>query len=751
MTFSYSASSAAPAEVPAPSAATRWWRGRAADPAWARAALVVLLLGTAVLYLWDLSESGWANAFYSAAAQAGSRSWEAFFYGSSDAGNSITVDKPPASLWVMALSVRLFGLSSWSLLVPEALMGVGAVWLLHGSVRRVAGAPAGLLAGLALAVTPVAALMFRFDNPDALLVLLMTGAAVAVLRAVEAAATSAQTRWLLLAGVLVGLGFLTKQLQVFLVLPAFGLTYLLLGRPDLGRRVVQLLAAGAALVVSAGWWVAVVELVPAGSRPYIGGSQDDSFLGLTFGYNGVGRLTGQETGSVGTTVGPGGAGHWGDTGLLRLLGTTFGGQVTWLVPAALVLGAVALWLLRRSARTSPLRAALVLWGTWLLTTWLVFSYMSGIFHPYYTVALAPAIAALVGLGAAVVWRARASWLGTAALAAATGLTAAWAFVLLTRSSDYYPLLKWLVLAVGLLAALGFVLLRAVPVLPRLARTAGLSVVGAAVVASLAAPTAYAVDTAGNPHTGSLPSAGPAVSGGLGAGMAGPGGFGRTGHGGWSGSSHGGQHGGQMGGQPGQLGGQLGGQGQQWQAVPPVQGRQWQAGPRGGGSGAGAGAGPQQFPGTAGGFGGLGAAGGTGGFGGAAGGGGLLSASRPSAALVQLLEQDAGRYRWVAAAIGSQNAAGYQLATQDPVMPVGGFNGTDPSPTLAQFQRYVADGDIHYFIASATVGGFQGGSGTAERDSAQVRDWVESHFTSQDVDGTTVYDLTAPSATGAASA
>ncbi|TXR57964.1 glycosyltransferase family 39 protein [Quadrisphaera setariae] len=719
MTFSYSAASAARADVPAPPAAgtpaARWWRGREQDPAWARPALLVLLAGTALLYLWDLSESGWANAFYSAAALAGSRSWEAFFFGSSDAGNSITVDKPPASLWVVALSVRLFGLSSWSLLVPQALMGVAAVWLLHGSVRRVAGAPAGLLAGAALAVTPVAALMFRFNNPDALLVLLMTGAAVAVLRAVESARTSAQTRWLVLAGALVGLGFLTKQLQVLLVVPAFGVAHLLAGRARLARRVVQLLVAGLALLVAGGWWVAVVELWPAGSRPYIGGSQDDSFLGLTFGYNGFGRLTGHESGSVGTTVGPTGTGHWGDTGFLRLLGTTFAGQVTWLVPAAVVLGVVALWLLRSAARTSPLRAALVLWGTWLGTTWLVFSYMSGIFHPYYTVALAPAIAAVVGLGAAAVWRVRATWLGAVALALATALTAGWAFVLLTRSPEYYPALKWLVLVVGLAAAGGFVALRALPELPRLARTAALSAVGAAVVASLAAPTAYAVDTAGYGHTGSLPSAGPAVTGGLGAGLAGPGGFGRPGHGSWGTGGHTG------GGWSGRAGGHGGAQ--PGQAAPFGQAPPWaQALPQ------------------------LGGAGGSGGHGGTGGGpaGGLLSAARPGPSLVRLLEQDAGRYRWVAAAIGSQNAAGYQLATQDPVMPVGGFNGTDPSPTLAQFQRYVADGDIHYFIASATEGGSLGAGGT-ERDSTQVRTWVEAHFTSRVVDGVTVYDLTSPAA------
>ena len=124
-----------------------------------------------MLYLWGLS--GWANSFYSAAAQAGAQNWEAFFYGSSDAANSITVDKPPAAIWVMALSVKAFGLSSWSLLVPQALMGVASVFILYLFVSRYFGKPAGLLAGAILATTPVATLMFRFNNPDALLVLLL--------------------------------------------------------------------------------------------------------------------------------------------------------------------------------------------------------------------------------------------------------------------------------------------------------------------------------------------------------------------------------------------------------------------------------------------------------------------------------------------------------------------------------------------------------------------------------------------------
>ncbi|WP_157876074.1 ArnT family glycosyltransferase, partial [Streptacidiphilus griseoplanus] len=283
----------------------RLWRGRPEDPRWARPALLGLLAATAVLYLGNLSVSGWANSFYSAAVQAGTVSWKAFFFGSSDAGNFITVDKPPMSLWPMELSARVLGLSSFSVLLPQALMGVATVGTVHAAVRRRHSPRAALLAGAVLALTPVAALMFRFNNPDALLVLLLALAAYAVQRAQEAAGT----RWLVLAGVLLGFAFLTKTLQAFLVLPAFALAHLVTAPTGLWRRVRQLLLAGAAMVVAGGWWVAVVELMPASSRPYVGGSQDNSFLSLTFGYNGFGRLTGDETGSVGGGgAGPGGGG-----------------------------------------------------------------------------------------------------------------------------------------------------------------------------------------------------------------------------------------------------------------------------------------------------------------------------------------------------------------------------------------------------------------------------------------------------------
>ena len=219
-------------------------------------ALGALLGATALLYLWGLSNSGWANQYYAAAAQSGSKSWKAFLFGSLDQSNFITVDKPPASLWVMDLSVKLFGANSWSILVPQALEGVAAVAILYAAVRRVSTPTAGLLAGAILATTPVATLMFRYDNPDALLVLLMTAAAYATVRATE----RANVRWLMAAGALIGFAFLTKMLQGLLIVPGLAAAYLVAAPTTPWRRIRHLLAGLGAMVVAAGWWVALVEL-----------------------------------------------------------------------------------------------------------------------------------------------------------------------------------------------------------------------------------------------------------------------------------------------------------------------------------------------------------------------------------------------------------------------------------------------------------------------------------------------------------
>jgi 4-amino-4-deoxy-L-arabinose transferase-like glycosyltransferase len=744
-------------------------RGRPGEPRWARPALLALLAVTAALYTIGLSRNGWANDFYAAAVQAGTKSWKAFFFGSLDAGNFITVDKTPASLWVMELSARAFGLNSWSLLLPQAAEGVATVALLYATVRRWHGPAAGLIAGAVAALTPVAALMFRFNNPDALLVLLMTAAAYATARAIE----SGRTRWLVLAGSLLGFAFLTKMLQGFLVVPAFALAYLVAGPHRPGRRLWQLLAGGAALVLAAGWWVAIVQLTPAAGRPYIGGSTSNSVLQLALGYNGLGRLDGNETGSVGFG---GGAGprFSGSAGLTRLFAADMGGQVSWLLPAALIGLAAMAWLSWRAVRGGrhmrdeawrpagqagegapgrragprgvpgpsgsgvppeggvPARASTastVLWGGWLLVTGAVFSFMAGIIHPYYTVALVPAIGALTGIGAVELWRRRPHAGARLALAAGIAATAAWAYLLLGRTPAWLPWLRTLVLLCGLLAAAALLARVSDPAEPpdglrragrsqralamaRLAATgrgrAALAAVPVtlALAAALAGPAAYSIDTAATAHTGALPAAGPAVTGAFGGG---PGGGFPGGAGPGRGQLPGGVR--APGGSAGFPGGASGTGG--------APGR----GTGGGSAGAG-------FP-RAGGVRG-GAPGGTGG----ARAGGLGGNTQVATALTGLLVRGAAGYRWAAATVGAESAAPLQLASGEPVMAIGGFNGTDDAPTLAGFERMVAAGEIHYFVG-ANQASFGGGSGPA----AQITAWVRAHFTAETVGGVTVYDLT----------
>ena len=667
------APSVAPAAPPRGAGrAQRLWRGSPEDPAWARPALIGLLVATAAFYLYNLTASGWANSFYSAAVQAGSANWEAFFFGSSDAANSITVDKPPASLWIMALSVKVFGLSSFSILFPQVVMGVAGVGVLYATVRKNFGVQAGLIAGAVLALTPVAVLMFRFNNPDALLTFLMVLAAWATMTSIE----KTSPKWFMIVGVFIGLAFLTKTLQAFLVVPGFALAYLVAAKTTLPKRIWHVILGGLAIVVSAGWWVAIVELLPASMRPYIGGSQTNSFLELTFGYNGLGRITGDETGSVG-----GGGGNWGSTGLGRMFNAEIGGQISWLIPAALILLAAGLYFRGRRRRTDTRRAAYLVWGAWLVVTVLTFSLMAGIFHAYYTVALAPAVAALVGMGAAEAWERRGTALGAITLAVATGATAVWGFVLLSRSVEWNSWLRIVVLAVGLAAALGFL------VVTRIHRRAVPVVVGAALFAALLGPAAYSVQTVSTGHSGSIVDAGPTVAGATG----GPG------------------------------GGMRGGQAPGGTTQAPGGTTQGQA-PGGTTQGGGAA---------------------TGGRGGAGGMGGLLNAATPSTAVVSALSANADQYTWVAAAIGSQNAAGLQIGTQLPVMAIGGFNGSDPSPTLAQFQEYVQAGKIHYFLAGGGFGGQQNGGSNA---SSQISTWVQQNFATVTIGGTTFYDLTQP-ATG----
>jgi 4-amino-4-deoxy-L-arabinose transferase-like glycosyltransferase len=478
-------------------------RRRAAAIAWTVPAQIGVAGLAAVLYVVNLTVSGFANTYYSAAALAASQSWSAWFFGSIDAGNFITVDKPPLSTMVMGLSVRLFGLSSWSVLLPEALMGVATVVVLMAIVRRTMGSPAAVIAGLVAALTPAAVLIFRYNNPDALLTLLLVGSAYALVRALEHGAL----RWVALAGILVGLAFNTKYLQGWLVLPGYALVWAVAAPGSLGHRVRGLLVAFSATVIASGWWVLIMELLPAASRPFVGGSTNGSALDLVLGYDGLGRIFG---GSGGGPAGAAGGGFSGTPGLFRLFNAELGGQVAWFLPLAAIGLIVGLWARRHAPRTDPRRAAYLLWGTWLAIHVVVFSFMSGVIHSYYAVAMAPAIGALVGGGVTELWamRARRPDLPWAGLVLGGGLaaTAATTWLILDRTPAFAPGLAVAVVAVTVAVAV-------LVVVPArfLARPIQVAAVAAAIAILLAGPAAYAVDTMRTAYQGGDPAAGPAAT------------------------------------------------------------------------------------------------------------------------------------------------------------------------------------------------------------------------------------------------
>jgi 4-amino-4-deoxy-L-arabinose transferase-like glycosyltransferase len=651
----------------------------------------------AVLYIWNITISGYGNTYYAMAAQAAAQDWTAFFFGSLDAGSFITLDKPPLSTWVMGLSVRLFGLSAASVLVPQALAGVATVLILFAAVRRSFGPVAAIVAALVAALTPAAVLIFRYDNPDAILTLLLVAAAYAFIRSLEAGSW----RWVLFAAALVGAGFLAKYLQAWMALPAFALTYLVAAPGGLGRRLGRLAGAAATVLVTSLWWVVIVDAIPASARPYIGGSDTDSALDLLLGYNGLGRLLGEAPGGLGR--GPGGSPFGGEPGILRLFNEQFDGQVAWLLPFALVALVAGLWLRRRAPRTDARRAGYVLWGTWLMTHALVFSFMSGIVHPYYSVILAPAIGALVGAGVVDLWAWRSrSVVGGVVLGAAVAITAILAAVLLARTPEFVPWLGPVVAVTGIVLA-GLVALPA----GRVPRRPAAAALGIAVGVMLAGPAAYSAATIDRAIAGGDPQVGPAIAS----------------VGGFPGLPAGGA------GSPGLPGGGPAGGGDR-PGGPPGPGGGLPGGPTGGGTG---------LPGLP-------------GAGGNATGPARGDLDVLGSGLTEYLVANRGNATWLLAVPSANLAGPIQLATGLPVMAMGGFSGSDPAPTLVELKGYVRSGELRFVMvagARAALPGPGGSRGSSDTSSA-IADWVTEACTLVQVDqesgsgsasplGTGVYD------------
>jgi 4-amino-4-deoxy-L-arabinose transferase-like glycosyltransferase len=656
---------------------------------------LTLLLGlAALLYLWGLSKNGWANDYYSAAVRSMAGSWHDFLYGSFDAKGLMTVDKPPAALWVEALSVKTFGFNSLAILVPQALMGVASVGLLYDLTRRRWGRIAGTVAGLALALTPVIVAVSRHNNPDALLVLCSVGALWCFVRALEHGAT----KWLVLAGICVGFGFEAKMGAALMVLPGMALAWLWVAPRGRLVAIRQLAWAGAALVAVALAWPVLVWLTPAANRPWISGTSDNSIWSLIWEYNGFGRLEGQ-TGGPGSFGGGGGT-FGGETGVLRLLNESLGGQAGWLLGAALA-GGIGIAALSRLRRTDPRTGWIIAVGGAFGTTAVAFSFAGGIFHPYYTSLLAPFAAALVGAtvgqvsavghggkrGGADLPSGREATAARMVGAVAIGLGAIVELVVIDHSATD---LDWLVaplviVSVAMVAALLFAdalagRLGGRATAPRI-RVAALA---CAVGILLVGPAIWSVDTLGHPTSGTFPAGGPesASMGGMGGGLGG------GGMGGGPGSAAVGS----AGGPPSFGGSESGGMSGPPSSGGPESG-QLPAMPGGEATGSGNGAVGELFGGAP-----------STGAGMPRGPGGMFGGEDLGSILAYTEAHGGGMI-----AVDSQSGASAAIIEEGAeVAGIGGFSGKESSVSAAWLEQRIAAGDIAWIYTSGLGGGMTGG-------------------------------------------
>jgi 4-amino-4-deoxy-L-arabinose transferase-like glycosyltransferase len=501
-----------------------------------------------------------------------------------------------------------------------------------------------LLAGLAFALTPVAALMFRFNNPDAVMVLLMMAGAYCTVRAVQ----RASVKWIALAGVALGFAFLAKMLEGLMVMPAIGLVYLVAAPTTLRRRLLHLLGSLVAFLASAGWFVVLTLLWPASSRPYIAGSADNNFMNLVLGYNGFARVMGRNHENfsgpdprIGAREGWGGFGNQSE-GASRLFSGEFGFEIGWLIPAALLAMVLVLVSRGRAPRTDLMRAGAILFGSWLLVDGLVLSYMHGMVHPYYCLSLAPAVAGMFALGVHEMWRRRTTWFGRSGLVAMLLVTGGWSWWLLHRDTAWLPALRWTILALTVVAIVALVAALMFRAHGHHVRAALVS----AVIVALAGSAAYAIATIGQPHSGGGPSVGPAEL------------------------AQSDEHDGGPGGLRGRAFGQ--------------------------------------------------------------------NADNPQLdAMLSATHTD-----WSAAIARSSAAAGLELTTHTAVMAIGGFSGSDPVPTLSQFQQYVADHRVTYYIV-ADDNHDHGGTVQGNQRHSDITDWVAANYQPVKVGPDTVYNLTVP--------
>ncbi|PNI10587.1 glycosyl transferase [Arthrobacter sp. AFG7.2] len=613
------------------------WRGPLKDPAWERPALLALLATNAVLYVWNLGINGWANFFYSAAVQSGTMDAKAFFFGSSDWGNSITVDKPPLSLWVMGISVKLFGFNPVAMLAPQVLMGVGTTLLIYMLLRRYTSAAAALFGAVVFFTTPIVTLMSRYNNPDPLMLLLMVAAAWFVLRSIE----TGHGGPFVVAGALLGLAFMTKQMQGMLSVPALGLSYLVYSPISWPRRLRTAASSALVLIITGGLWMTIVDLIPENARPYVGGSASNSVLELTLAYNGVERIVGGRLVPAVMQV----PGQFrpvdSDAGIFRLFNANYNQEASWLLLGGLLALILLVVRWKASPKSPPFRALVLISGVWFLTAFLLLSFMGNQIHTYYTAAIAPPLALVLGVALHSVLIARSSVvvrLGGAICALAALLTT---WLVLAGTSEWPTWLPNTVLTTGIIAISALIIR---PPSRRIEIFAAVTLVGAV----LSGPAMTSVHNVTLEFNGSNPLSGV------------------------------------MSKNPASISHLLESLRKNEIA--------W--------------------------------------------GHDIAYGRVPDLEVIDVLARTRG-CTWSAATYASQTAARLQLESGRPVMPLGGFAGSDPSPTLEEFINEVEAGNICYMVQQEAFLGVQ----ATESASTAISAWVESNFQSEKLGDTTVYRLT----------
>jgi len=652
----------------------------------------LIAVGALALFLtgWQV----WAGApseYYASIALSMSRSWSNFFFGAVDPAGTVTLDKIPGSFWIPALFVRVFGYSAWTVILPNALAATAAAVITAVAGRRLAGVRAGLLAGAIVAVTPILVAVSRSNQPESFFVLGLALTAWASVRAVQARSVG----WLVVAGAFVGLSFQFYMLEAWAVWPALAAAYLCT-RQSWARRILHLAVAGAVSLAASLWWVAIVSLIPSGSRPYIGSTIGDNPWEMVFGYNGLGRFTATSDSSTYESFTPP---FSGDPGILRLFNAQLAGQIAWLIPAA-ILGIVMLWLLRFP------RPLTVLLTVWTVTFAAMFSTVAGM-HQFYTAALAVPLALVVAVALAAAHRAGKVW-PRVAIVGVAGLTA----VVIGFSYGGYSIPVSLVQAAAAAAAIVLLLSR------HRARvvTTVVTVIGLLLTPAVWSAVTIAHPSSINPVAGGVSEMSAGGFGGAGRGPGGQGAGARFDGGSMPGGAQGGG----------------------------------QNGPQGAGSRNGSGAGgAQTVPGT-------GRSGATQGFGGQAG----MSRGADTELVAWLQSHDTGSTYVAAAFGAQQAASLILATDGASILPIGGFNGSDDVPTLDRFISLVQSGQLRYVIGGedrgagagatgfgapgGTGGGGTGGSGsgratTTDTASAQIRQWVEQNCAIDSSAPGTVYD------------